>query len=228
MNFQEDASQLDEHVVDSLAQALKHKLARSRAKGRGGWHDKERCPPGRLQEMLADHIGKGDPLDVAAFAMMLWHRGENTRSAYGSIRTLPRFDLNEEQAGLLRWLIGEEGEPSTVTLSVGEIQEEGKAEFGLRAHQTENPEEGAVMLCAMPRTPASVTAFNALPFVLEKRGNKWVKLWVSPQDTRAGKTSDTAMAATTSEIALWTVLQATGVTESAKAVAIPTPAATAA
>lgn len=221
MPVQESASQLDEKVIDRLAQALKQKLALSRAKGRGGWHDKDLCPPGRLQEMMAEHIGKGDPLDVAAFAMMLWHRGESTRSAYGSIQTLPRFDLDEEQARLLRWLIGEEGDPSAITLSVGEIQEDGKAEFGLRAHQTEYPEEGAVMLCDMPRTPAAVTAFNALPFVLEKRGNKWVKLWANPQDALAGKTGDTAMAATASEIALWQVLLATGVTESVKAVAIP-------
>lgn len=218
------AANFDDLVVDQLAAALKQKLAKSRAKGRGGWQDKEKCPPGRLQEMMAHHIGKGDPLDVAAFAMMLWHRGEDTRSAYGSVQTLPRFHLGEEQAGLLRWLIGEEGDASEVTISLGEISEDGKAEFGLRAHQTEHPEEGAVMLCEMPRTPASVTAFNQLPFVLEKRGNRWVKLWGSPQDIAAGKTSDTAMVATASEVALWAVLQATGVTDSARACAATTPA----
>lgn len=227
MTVHDAAAQLDDQVVDQLAAALKQKLAKSRAKGRGGWHDKEKCPPGRLQEMMAHHIGKGDPLDVVAIAMMLWHRGEDTRSAYGSIQTLPRFDLNEEQAGLLRWLIGEEGDPSAVTISVGEVSEDGKVEFGLRAHQTDCPEEGAVMLCEMPRTPTSVTTFNQLPFVLEKRGNRWVKLWGSPQDIAAGRTSDTAMAATASEIALWTVLQATGVADSARACAVSTPAAAA-
>lgn len=223
MTAHDAAAHLDDQVVDQLAAALKQKLARSRAKGRGGWNDKEKCPPGRLQEMMAHHIGKGDPLDVAAFAMMLWYRGEDTRSAYGSVQTLPRFDLNEEQAGLLRWLIGEDGDPSEVTISVGEISEDGKVEFGLRAHQTEYPDEGAVMLCELPRTPASVTAFNQLPFVLEKRGNRWVKLWGSPQDIAAGKTSDTAMVATASEIALWAVLQATGVTDSARACAASAP-----
>lgn len=224
MIIHDAAAHLDDQVVDKLAAALKQKLAKSRAKGRGGWHDRDKCPPGRLQEMMAHHIGKGDPLDVAAFAMMLWYRGEDTRSAYGSVQTLPRFHLGEEQAALLRWLIGEEGDAGEVTISVGEISEDGKVEFGLRAHQTEHPEEGAVMLCEMPRTPESVTAFNQLPFVLEKRGNRWVKLWGSPQEIAAGKTSDTAMVATASEVALWGVLQATGVTNSARACAAATPA----
>lgn len=68
----------DDLVVDQFAANLKAKLARQRAKGHGDWHDKQKCPDGRLQQMLIDHIAKGDPVDVANFAMFLWHRGEST------------------------------------------------------------------------------------------------------------------------------------------------------
>ena len=64
----------DDLAVDQFATALKAKLADARAKGRGGWHE-----PGlqqRLSDMLREHIDKGDPLDVAAFAMFLHQRGE--------------------------------------------------------------------------------------------------------------------------------------------------------
>lgn len=68
----------DDRVVDAFAAAMKAKLAQQRAKGYGDWQDKDKCPEGRLQKLLADHIPKGDPVDVANFAMFLWHRGEST------------------------------------------------------------------------------------------------------------------------------------------------------
>lgn len=68
----------DDLAVDQFAQALKDKMRKSREKGRSGWDDKQQCPNGRLQQMLIDHLGKGDPLDVGAFAMMLFIRGERT------------------------------------------------------------------------------------------------------------------------------------------------------
>lgn len=65
----------DDAAVDRFATAMRQKLARSREKGRGGW---QTCPPDDLREMLTEHIQKGDPVDVANLAMMLWHRGERT------------------------------------------------------------------------------------------------------------------------------------------------------
>ena len=68
----------DDLAVDRFAAAMKAKMAKQRAKGYGGWDDPQQCPTERLQAMLADHMAKGDPVDVANFAMMIWDRGEST------------------------------------------------------------------------------------------------------------------------------------------------------
>jgi hypothetical protein len=65
----------DDVAVDRFAAAMKAKLAKQRAKGYGGW---ETCPVERLQGMLFKHVPKGDPVDVANFAMMLSARGAAT------------------------------------------------------------------------------------------------------------------------------------------------------
>lgn len=68
-------------LVDRFAVALKEKLAASERKY--GWTDEwakddwqERC-----QRSLAEHLAKGDPRDVAAFAAFMWHHGWPTVSA---------------------------------------------------------------------------------------------------------------------------------------------------
>lgn len=63
----------DDIAVDAFAAAMKEKLAQARAKGRGGW---QTCPPDELSRMLREHIEKGDPRDVANFAMFLWSLGK--------------------------------------------------------------------------------------------------------------------------------------------------------
>ena len=68
----------DDVAIDRFAKAMKAKMAKQRAKGYGGWDDRTDCPTEHLQQMLVDHIAKGDPVDVANFAMMLWSRGERT------------------------------------------------------------------------------------------------------------------------------------------------------
>lgn len=60
----------DDVAVDRFAAAMKDKLSKAREKGRGGW---ETCPPEDLSRMLREHVEKGDPRDVANFAMMLWN-----------------------------------------------------------------------------------------------------------------------------------------------------------
>lgn len=65
----------DDEAVDRWAVAMKAKLAEARAKGRGGWDDPMRCSPEQLTLMLREHVEKGDPLDVANFAMMIHQRG---------------------------------------------------------------------------------------------------------------------------------------------------------
>jgi hypothetical protein len=66
----------DELAVDRFALAMKVKLALSRTKGRGGWDDPEKCSMQELAAMLICSVFKGDPVDVANFAMMLYQRGD--------------------------------------------------------------------------------------------------------------------------------------------------------
>jgi hypothetical protein len=68
---------IDDIAVDRFAEAMKQKLAKQRQKGYGGWNDKKLCPDGRLQKYLGAHLGKGDPVDIGNFAMMIWNRGES-------------------------------------------------------------------------------------------------------------------------------------------------------
>lgn len=66
----------DDAAVDAFAVAMKAKLAAARAKGRGGWNGDEPGMQQRLSDMLRAHVDKGDPRDVANFAMFLHQRGE--------------------------------------------------------------------------------------------------------------------------------------------------------
>lgn len=68
------AEHLDDIAVDLFASAMKQKLARKRAEGRGGWSDPNVCTVADLHRWMTEHIEKGDPVDVANFAMMIWHR----------------------------------------------------------------------------------------------------------------------------------------------------------
>ncbi len=73
---QQPAADSDDAAVDAFATAMKEKLAVARAKGRGGWDDDEPGMQQRLSDMLRAHVEKGDPRDVANFAMFLHQRGE--------------------------------------------------------------------------------------------------------------------------------------------------------
>ena len=64
----------DDGAVDRFAIAMKAKLAAARAKGRGGWDDPAACTVEHLSDLLRGHVTKGDPVDVANFAMMLHQR----------------------------------------------------------------------------------------------------------------------------------------------------------
>ncbi len=73
----------DDEAVDRFAAELKAKLADARAKGRGGWEDKAQVSAQDLSDMLLAHVFKGDPRDVANFAMFLHQRGEGITLADG-------------------------------------------------------------------------------------------------------------------------------------------------
>lgn len=65
----------DDEAVDSFANAMKIKLRKKRVEdGRDGWQDAGVLSTGSLAYMLLEHVVKGDPVDIANFAMMLWHR----------------------------------------------------------------------------------------------------------------------------------------------------------
>ncbi len=68
----------DDIAIDNFAMAMKEKMAKKRAEGRGGW---QTAPVQSLQLMMADHIRKGDPVDVANFCMMLHHLSAPTSDA---------------------------------------------------------------------------------------------------------------------------------------------------
>lgn len=83
----------DDAAVDRFAAALKAKLADARAKGRGGWQDKDDCPQQRLSDMLRTHVEKGDPRDVANFAMFLHQRGESILPGHQPAPVVPASEV---------------------------------------------------------------------------------------------------------------------------------------
>ena len=74
---------IDCAAVQAFADRMRFKLELARSKGRGGWHEPDSCGPAgkptiqqELSEMLREAVDKGDPVDVANFAMMLSMRDE--------------------------------------------------------------------------------------------------------------------------------------------------------
>jgi hypothetical protein len=79
---------LDDIAVDRFAAAMKRKLAKKRAEGYGGWQDPSECTTAFLSDLLVNHVGKGDPIDVGNFAMMIHQRGAtiaNDRERYADM-----------------------------------------------------------------------------------------------------------------------------------------------
>ncbi|MFJ2989994.1 hypothetical protein ACIPF8_19180 [Collimonas sp. NPDC087041] len=81
----DDAAIFDDHAVDLFTKAMKDKLAIKRQQGFGGWHDISQTSGERLAELLLGAVAKGDPVDVANFAMMLFCRHES-HAALKSLR----------------------------------------------------------------------------------------------------------------------------------------------
>lgn len=94
----------DDLVIDKFAAAMKKKLKKQHDKGYSGW---ETCPIKTLQKQLIEHIDKGDPIDVANFAMMLWNRDEPTKD----ISTVNALNLagwfNREDVLMLNYCNGQ-------------------------------------------------------------------------------------------------------------------------
>ena len=159
----------DDVAVDRFAEAMKAKMAASRAKGRGGWERTEVCPQGSLQRMLLEHIAKGDPVDVGNFAMMIFNRGESTAAAHpvadGVVRDYPegwifhsadfsmaarcparsgRVTLVRDLAGRDWWLALSDEDKERVPLYVygsGNTLSDAIKDAALRAAQQQNNQE---------------------------------------------------------------------------------------
>lgn len=71
----------DDEYVDCFAEAMKAKMQLKSKQGRAGWQDKDDCTADLLSRLLREHVEKGDPVDVANFAMMLHQRGERIAAA---------------------------------------------------------------------------------------------------------------------------------------------------
>lgn len=67
---------LDEMAVNKLSDALLAKLKQAREKGRTGWWSDD-VSAETLSTMLREHVNKGDPVDVAAFAAFLVSKGQS-------------------------------------------------------------------------------------------------------------------------------------------------------
>jgi hypothetical protein len=81
----DEAALLDDHAVDLFANAMKEKLKIKRQQGFGGWDDITKCSGERLAELLLRAVAKGDPVDVANFAMMLFCRDESHDALKASV-----------------------------------------------------------------------------------------------------------------------------------------------
>jgi hypothetical protein len=64
----------DETGVRRFANAMADKLAAKRKENRGGWNRPHQASMKRLQKLLREHAEKGDPVDIANFAMIIWNR----------------------------------------------------------------------------------------------------------------------------------------------------------
>jgi hypothetical protein len=65
----------DKRLIDIATQAMKEKMKINREKGRGGWWRESECSIRTLNNMLKDHIDKGDDMrDIMILSAMIYVR----------------------------------------------------------------------------------------------------------------------------------------------------------
>ena len=83
-----EGAEADAVGVDRFRAAMSTKHAKKREEGRGGWNHEPYtvqpdrgdcvwhggCSIAKLRRMLRAHLKKGDMVDIANFAMMIWNR----------------------------------------------------------------------------------------------------------------------------------------------------------
>lgn len=120
----------DDLAVDRFAEAMKDKLAKKRAEGRGGWED---CPGEMLSKMLVDHVEKGDPVDVANFCMMLHQSNQRIKqidsspvppSLHATILDLCDTLENRDDIPLHKWALKSARLVSKIREGLGALSED--------------------------------------------------------------------------------------------------------
>lgn len=66
----------DDLAIDRFAEELKAKMRKNRDRGRSGWENSDWMDA--CKSFLVSHLAKGDPRDIAIYAMFLWHHNEET------------------------------------------------------------------------------------------------------------------------------------------------------
>jgi hypothetical protein len=74
----------DAKAIDGFAVAMKEKMAHCSMKGRAFW---QQTRPEVISMLLRQAVEKGDPVDVADYAMMLWHMGAPINSPVVTVST---------------------------------------------------------------------------------------------------------------------------------------------
>lgn len=136
----------DDVAVDRFAAAMKSKLAVARGKGRGGWQDKTDCTQQHLSDGLRAHVAKGDPRDVANFAMFLHQRGESILPpTTPDPRSSMQFTLGQAET-LLAFFGGSNADMTVEYFPPGHWPDAPDAPAGLYVYCTDYPDEGAQWL----------------------------------------------------------------------------------
>ncbi|MGI2036386.1 hypothetical protein ACRQ1B_28825 [Rhizobium panacihumi] len=138
----------DNACVDRFAKIMKAKLAADRAKGRDGWDKPELCTIDTLSDMLIGHIAKGDPVDVANFAMMIHQRGSQISTPKDGNAVLIGLDVAHRADVTAVWV------ENKLFLDVDQIAQAGRYPFIAEGNELKpNP---AFSVGSAPPAPATL------------------------------------------------------------------------
>lgn len=138
----------DDMAVDAFAAAMKDKLAAARAKGRGGWEDKDQCGQQYLSDLLREHVLKDDPVDVANFCMMLSMRGERILPAKGIVLTHVRVIESLLSVAYAAWNLADDTEDDGDSLTVARADFDALSTALDQLDDLPDDQPGYVMECA--------------------------------------------------------------------------------
>lgn len=179
----------DDRALDTFTGWMRDKLAQKRAAGATGWQDPKRCEVKDLADLLVGHVGKGDPVDIALFAMMLGIRA-GAMGAPGYLRSMPTPRMERlmiEARTPPRSLMDGPEEPDPVEDFVQAELEDEEADGGgvlTVPHYTPGPHEPAVPIRKSITADHIVCLEDGRKFKSLKRHLR-VKYNLSPEQYRA-------------------------------------------